>query len=43
MDDRLLRRASRYQDRLNISIENPAIWLLTLNQVVGESDDDDSN
>lgn len=42
-DDRLLRRATRYQDRLNIAIENPAIWLLTINQVVGETDDDDSN
>jgi hypothetical protein len=42
-DDRLLRRATRYQDRLNISIENPAIWLLAINQVVGESDNDDSN
>lgn len=42
-DDRLLRRAIRYQERLNIAIENPAIWLLKINQVVGETANDDSN
>lgn len=42
-DDRLLRRAICYQDRLNVAIDNPASWLLSINQVVGENDNDDSN
>lgn len=30
-DDRLLRRAKRYHDRLDIQVENPFTWLQEVN------------
>ncbi len=39
-DDRLLNRASRYIARLNVTISNPVIWLMSVFQTKGESNDD---
>lgn len=39
-DDRLLNRVSRYIDRFNVTISNPVIWLMSVFQTKGESNDD---
>lgn len=38
-DDRLLRRATRYADQLNITVKNPANWFIEINQLPGESNE----
>ena len=42
-DDRLLRKAAQYHDRLNVLVNNPAIWLTEIYHNVGENKNDDSH
>jgi predicted nucleic acid-binding protein len=39
-DDRLLNRATRYVNSLNVVISNPVTWLMSVFQSEGESNDD---
>ncbi len=38
-DDRLLRRAVRYRERLTVTVNNPAIWFIAMVQAGGAEDD----
>lgn len=42
-DDRLLRRALKYQDQLSVGIDNPVSWLLAVDRKMGEMNNDDAN
>jgi predicted nucleic acid-binding protein len=41
-DDRLLRRAIRYQEQLRVKVANPVSWLISIHQDLGDMNDDDS-
>ncbi len=41
-DDRLLRRAIRFSDQLNITVKNPATWLIEINQLQESAENDDT-
>ncbi len=41
-DDRLIRRATRYQTSLNVLVSNPVTWLLNLNPYEGDNTNDDT-
>lgn len=41
-DDRLLRRANRYSNQLNIQVKNPANWFIEINQISGDLHHDDT-
>jgi len=40
-DDRLIRKATRYQTQLNVLVNNPVTWLLSLTPYEGDKIDDD--
>ena len=39
-DDRLIRKSITYKNQLNIIVANPVIWLLEINQIKGEQEND---
>ncbi|MEB3279440.1 MAG: hypothetical protein VKK42_11030 [Lyngbya sp.] len=39
-DDRLLKKANSYQDRLLVRLSNPVNWLMTIFQQEGEMSND---
>lgn len=39
-DDRLIKRAIRYQDQLRVIINNPVNWLMSIFQLEGDNNDD---
>jgi hypothetical protein len=41
-DDRLLKRATVYQDILKITVDNPVTWLMTISKTEEPDDDDPS-
>lgn len=41
-DDRLLRRAARFSDQLDIVVKNPATWLIEINQLQEDPENDDT-
>jgi predicted nucleic acid-binding protein len=41
-DDRLIRKATRYQTSLNVLVSNPVTWLLNLTPYEGDNTDDDT-
>jgi len=41
-DDRLIRKATRYQTSLNVLVGNPVTWLLNLTPYEGDNTDDDT-
>jgi predicted nucleic acid-binding protein len=41
-DDRLIRKATRYQTSLNVLVSNPVTWLLNLTPYEGDNTDDDA-
>ncbi|WP_246163161.1 MULTISPECIES: PIN domain-containing protein [Brasilonema] len=42
-DDRLLRKAKKFQSILNIEVENPTIWLMNVLQTENDNDETDGN
>ena len=42
-DDRLLRKAAQYRHQLNVSVNNPANWLIEIHQTTRETENDDTN
>jgi predicted nucleic acid-binding protein len=42
-DDRLLRKAKKFQSILNIEVENPTIWLMNVLQTEEENNETDGN
>ncbi len=42
-DDRLLRKAKKFQSILNIEVENPTIWLMNVLQIEEETNETDGN
>jgi predicted nucleic acid-binding protein len=41
-DDRLIRKATRYQTSLNVLVSNPVTWLLNLTPYEGDNTNDDT-
>ncbi len=41
-DDRLIRKATRYQASLNVLVSNPVTWLLSLTPYEGDNTNDDT-
>lgn len=41
-DDRLLKRANRYSDRLKVKVSNPVTWFISINQLEGDENNDDT-
>jgi predicted nucleic acid-binding protein len=41
-DDRLLKRANRYSDQLNVKVYNPVNWFISINQPEGDENNDDT-
>lgn len=41
-DDRLLKRANRYSDRLKVKVSNPVTWFININQLEGDEQNDDT-
>lgn len=41
-DDRLLKRANRYSDRLKVKVSNPVTWFININQLEGDENNDDT-
>ena len=42
-DDRLLRKAAQYRHQLNVSVNNPANWLIEIHQTTRKTENDDTN
>jgi predicted nucleic acid-binding protein len=41
-DDRLLKRANRCSDQLKVKVSNPVTWFISINQLVGDENNDDT-
>lgn len=39
-DDRLLKRATRYKDDIQVQVSNPVTWLMNVLQTEGDQDHD---
>lgn len=42
-DGRLLRKAAQYREQLNVSVNNPANWLIEIHQTTRETDNEDTD
>ncbi|WP_083870153.1 hypothetical protein [Gloeocapsa sp. PCC 73106] len=41
-DDRLMRKTVIYKNELKITVDNPVTWLIKINELIGEQDNDPS-